>query len=96
MREVSAFEAATIRGAGSTFPAPMYATWADSYQKETCNQVSYQGIGPSGGVKSITAETVEFCASAAPPSDETLTHERRSTFPPVIECWGLAVDFPCF
>ena len=39
----------------STFPAPVYAKWADTYQKETGNKVNYQGIGSSGGVKQIIA-----------------------------------------
>jgi phosphate transport system substrate-binding protein len=34
-----------LTGAGATFPAPVYAKWADTYQKETGNKVNYQGIG---------------------------------------------------
>lgn len=45
-----AFAAASLTGAGATFPAPVYAKWADTYQKETGNKVNYQGIGSSGGV----------------------------------------------
>ena len=33
------------------------------YQKETGNKVNYQGIGSSGGVKQIIANTVDFGAS---------------------------------
>lgn len=39
---VSTFAAASLTGAGATFPAPVYAKWADSYQKETGNKVNYQ------------------------------------------------------
>ncbi len=53
MTAVSAFAAASLTGAGATFPAPVYAKWADSYQKETGNKINYQGIGSSGGVKQI-------------------------------------------
>ena len=52
------FAAASLTGAGATFPAPVYAKWADTYNKETGNKVNYQGIGSSGGVKQITANTV--------------------------------------
>jgi phosphate transport system substrate-binding protein len=55
MSAFSAFAAASLTGAGATFPAPVYAKWADTYQKETGNKVNYQGIGSSGGVKQITA-----------------------------------------
>ena len=54
----SVFAEASLTGAGATFPAPVYAKWADTYQKETGNKVNYQGIGSSGGVKQITANTV--------------------------------------
>ena len=49
----TAFAAASLTGAGATFPAPVYAKWADTYQKETGNKVNYQGIGSSGGVFAV-------------------------------------------
>lgn len=69
---MSSFAATSLTGAGATFPAPVYAKWADSYQKETGNKVNYQGIGSSGGVKQINAKTVDFGASDAPLTDEKL------------------------
>ena len=65
MSAFSVFAAASLTGAGATFPAPVYAKWADTYQKETGSKVNYQGIGSSGGVKQITANTVDFGASDA-------------------------------
>ena len=35
MSAFSALAAASLTGAGATFPAPVYAKWADTYQKET-------------------------------------------------------------
>ena len=49
MSAFSVFAEASLTGAGATFPAPVYAKWADTYQKETGNKVNYQGIGSSGG-----------------------------------------------
>ena len=66
MSAFSVFAEASLTGAGATFPAPVYAKWADTYQKETGNKVNYQGIGSSGGVKQIIANTVDFGASDAP------------------------------
>jgi phosphate transport system substrate-binding protein len=38
-----------ITGAGASFPAPIYAKWADAeYQKATNNRVNYQSIGSGG------------------------------------------------
>ena len=45
MSAFSVFAEASLTGAGATFPAPVYAKWADTYQKETGNKVNYQGIG---------------------------------------------------
>ena len=53
--------AADITGAGATFPAPIYAKWADAYQKATGNRVNYQSIGSGGGIRQIGAKTVEPC-----------------------------------
>ena len=94
LASVSVFAAASLTGAGATFPAPVYAKWADSYQKETGNKVNYQGIGSSGGVKQIIANTVDFGASDAPLSDEKLTADGLFQFPTVIGGVVLAVNIP--
>ncbi|MFV9996988.1 MAG: phosphate ABC transporter substrate-binding protein PstS [Arsenophonus endosymbiont of Dermacentor nuttalli] len=90
----SVFAAISLTGAGATFPAPVYAKWADSYQKETGNQINYQGIGSSGGVKQIIAKTVDFGASDAPLSDEKLNQEGLFQFPTVIGGVVPAVNIP--
>ena len=58
--------AASISGAGATFPFPVYAKWAEAYQKEKGVSLNYQSIGSGGGIKQITAKTVTFGASDAP------------------------------
>lgn len=73
-----------ITGAGASFPAPVYAKWADSYYKETGNRVNYQSIGSSAGVKQILAKTVDFGASDAPLTDENLAKDGLIQFPTVI------------
>ncbi|KLU17285.1 MULTISPECIES: phosphate ABC transporter substrate-binding protein PstS [Xenorhabdus] len=92
MTSLSSFAAASLTGAGATFPAPIYTKWADSYQKETGNKINYQGIGSSGGVKQIIANTVDFGASDAPLSDEKLATDGLFQFPTVIGGIVLAVN----
>ncbi|MEQ1976367.1 phosphate ABC transporter substrate-binding protein PstS [Xenorhabdus sp. SGI240] len=92
MTSLSSFAAASLTGAGATFPAPVYTKWADSYQKETGNKINYQGIGSSGGVKQIIANTVDFGASDAPLSDEKLATDGLFQFPTVIGGIVLAVN----
>ncbi|AWH88840.1 phosphate ABC transporter substrate-binding protein PstS [Limnobaculum parvum] len=89
---LSAFAAENITGAGATFPAPVYAKWADSYQKESGNNINYQGIGSSGGVKQINANTVDFGASDAPLDEEKLAKDDLFQFPTVIGGVVLAVN----
>ncbi|WP_437608818.1 phosphate ABC transporter substrate-binding protein PstS [Erwinia sp. V71] len=90
----SAMAAASLTGAGATFPAPVYAKWADTYQKETGNKINYQGIGSSGGVKQIIAKTVDFGASDAPLADDKLAADGLFQFPTVIGGIVLAINLP--
>lgn len=76
--------AADITGAGASFPAPLYARWADAYQKETGKRVNYQSIGSGGGIKQITAKTVDFGASDMPLKTEVLDKDGLLQFPTVI------------
>lgn len=73
-----------ITGAGATFPAPLYAKWADAYQKATKVKVNYQSIGSSGGLRQIRANTVDFGASDAPLTPEELQKDGLLQFPTVI------------
>ena len=61
-----AAEVKSISGAGATFPYPVYAKWADAYNRETGVRFNYQSIGSGGGIKQIKAKTVDFGASDAP------------------------------
>jgi phosphate transport system substrate-binding protein len=76
--------AAELTGAGASFPAPIYAKWADSYSKATGNKVNYQSIGSGAGIKQITAKTVDFGASDMPLKPEDLAKEGLTQFPTVI------------
>lgn len=76
--------AAEITGAGATFPAPIYAKWADAYQKASGNRLNYQSIGSGGGLKQILAKTVDFGASDMPLKPEELEKNGLMQFPTVI------------
>jgi phosphate transport system substrate-binding protein len=76
--------AAEITGAGATFPAPLYAKWADAYQKATANRMNYQSVGSGAGIKQIKAKTVDFGASDMPLKPEDLEKDGLQQFPTVI------------
>ncbi len=80
----TAAHAQNITGAGATFPAPIYAKWAEAYKAATGAQLNYQAIGSGGGVKQITAKTVDFGASDDPMSGADLQKNNLLQFPAVI------------
>lgn len=75
---------AQITGAGATFPYPIYAKWAEAYQKQTSVGLNYQSIGSSGGIRQINAKTVTFGATDAPVKGEDLDKNGQVQFPAII------------
>ena len=73
-----------VTGAGASFPAPIYAKWADAYHKATGARINYQSIGSGAGVRQIKARTVDFGATDAPLADEELAREGLIQFPMVV------------
>ncbi len=62
-----------VNGAGATFPYPLYAKWFSEYAKvNSAVKFNYQSIGSGGGIKQITARTVDFGASDKALSDAEL------------------------
>ena len=84
-----AFSAGTVMaqdvtGAGATFPAPLYAKWADAYNKATGARINYQSVGSGAGLKQIRGMTVDFGASDMPLKDDELAKDGLVQFPTVI------------
>jgi len=62
-----------INGAGATFPYPLYSKWFSEYAKvDPSVKFNYQSIGSGGGIKQVTAQTVDFGASDKFLSDDEL------------------------
>ncbi len=77
-------QAADISGAGATFPAPVYAKWAEQYKATTGVGLNFQAIGSGGGIKQIQAKTVDFGASDKPLKPADLDASGLFQFPTVI------------
>jgi phosphate transport system substrate-binding protein len=73
-----------IAGAGATFPAPLYAAWAEQWKAASGTAINYQAIGSGGGIKQIKANTVTFGASDKPLAVEELDASGLVQFPTVI------------
>ena len=80
----SLVSAQTITGAGATFPYPIYAKWAEAYNKATGTTLNYQSIGSSGGIRQINQKTVTFGATDAPVKGEDLDKNGQLQFPAII------------
>ncbi len=74
----------SLSGAGATFPEPLYQRYFAEFQKKNPGiQVNYQGIGSGGGIKQMTAGTVDFAASDTAMTDkEAAEVERGVVFVP--------------
>ncbi len=73
-----------VTGAGATFPAPIYAKWADAYNKASGARINYQSVGSGAGIRQIKAKTVDFGASDMPLSDADLAKDGMVQFPTVV------------
>lgn len=61
----------TLNGAGATFPEPLYQRYFNELTKEYQDvQVNYQGIGSGGGIRQLTAGSVDFAGSDTAMTDE--------------------------
>lgn len=69
-----------LRGAGSTFAAPIYTRWFAEYKKETGVSVDYQAVGSGAGINALKNRTVDFGATDAPLTDNDL---KQMPFPVV-------------
>lgn len=81
---MSAMAADTLTGAGGTAIYPLLSKWAETYQKSTGVAVNYQAIGSGGGIKQITAKTVQFANSDMPLTPDDLGKDNLIQFPQVI------------
>ena len=92
-----AMGAETINAAGATFPGPIYQQWFDEYKKAHPDvQINYQAIGSGGGIKQLTAGTVDFGASDVPMTDEQIKDMKVKPlhFPTVLGAVVLSYNVP--
>jgi phosphate transport system substrate-binding protein len=87
-----------LKGAGATFPFPVYAKWFTNYRRENPSlEITYEPIGSEAGVRKLLAGSVDFAASDSPdvihdlaPSEE----EKYQFFPSVVGAVVPVVNLP--
>lgn len=73
----SASFAQKLNAAGATFPYPIYSKWFSEYSAQHPGvQINYQPIGSGGGIRQVTAGTVDFGASDATMTNEQLAQSK--------------------
>lgn len=66
-----------LKGAGATFPYPLYSKWFKDYAAvDPSLSFSYDAIGSGGGIQRIMDQSVDFCAS-----DKFLTDQELESAP---------------
>jgi phosphate transport system substrate-binding protein len=87
-------QAASITGAGASFPRPVYERWGQAAREPLGITLNYQSIGSGGGINQITNRTVDFGASDAPLTAAQLTEGKLLQFPTVMGSVVLIVNIP--
>ncbi len=85
-----------LTGAGATFPYPLYARWFNEYAQLTNVRINYQSIGSGGGIRQVTANTVDFGATDVPMSDQELARVATPILhvPTVLGAVGITYNLP--
>jgi len=81
----------TLRGAGATFPAPIYQKWIESFQAVAPGQatapgigISYEAVGSDEGIQRLRRGEVDFAASDILPDKNIQEQMGIQTFPSVV------------
>ena len=86
--------AAEITGTGATFPAPVYAKWANAAKTAIGITLNYQALGSAAGQNQIINHTVDFGASDAPMAPAKLAANKLLQFPTVMGAVVPIVNLP--
>ncbi|MEC4815788.1 MAG: phosphate ABC transporter substrate-binding protein PstS [Scytonema sp. PMC 1069.18] len=71
-------QAETLKGAGATFPEPLYKRYSQEVKKKHPDLViTYQGTGSGNGVNQFLSETVDFAGSDAAITDTEKAKVKR-------------------
>jgi phosphate transport system substrate-binding protein len=70
-----------LNASGPTFVSPMMSKWADEYDRAKGVEVNYQRIGSGGGIRQMTAKTLDFGCSDGPMNDEQLKKAQETGGP---------------
>jgi phosphate transport system substrate-binding protein len=92
--QMTASAQALINGAGSSFDYPAFTKWFEAYGKTDANvRFNYQSIGSGAGQKQLINQTVDFGASDAPMTDESMATAKGKILHIPIVAGGVAIIY---
>jgi phosphate transport system substrate-binding protein len=87
-----------LKGAGATFPYPVYAKWLTNYRRENPDlEITYDAVGSEAGVRRLLAGDADFGASDSPEAIRQLAPDEDGKyllFPSVIGAVVPIVNLP--
>jgi phosphate transport system substrate-binding protein len=88
--------ALVLRGAGATFPEPVYRHWFAEYERRHPEvHFEYEGVGSGEGARRLADGAVDFAASDPPLSDEQLARQPGVVHVPAfVGCVAVAYQLP--
>jgi phosphate ABC transporter phosphate-binding protein len=70
--------AGRLKGAGATFPAPLYQRWFELFEADFPNvHISYDAVGSAEGIQRLEQQKVDFAASEMPLSDQAMAEAHQ-------------------
>jgi phosphate ABC transporter phosphate-binding protein len=90
----------SLKGAGATFPEPVYAKWFKNYKRENPSvEIAYDSVGSEAGVRKLLAGEVDFGASDSPEAIHELAPAEEGKYlfiPSVVGAVVPIVNLPGF
>jgi phosphate transport system substrate-binding protein len=83
-----------LRGAGASFPAPVYDRWAASYAAQEQVRVGYRQVGSRAGIEAVQQGRVDFGTTDIPLDPEELETSGLVQFPVVVGGLVPVVNLP--
>jgi phosphate transport system substrate-binding protein len=89
---------ASLTGAGSSFAFPLYSKWAAEFKTTHPNvQINYQAIGSGGGIRQVSAGTVDFGGTDGPMNDAQLADAKKTLNTDILHFpTALGADVPIY
>ena len=75
---------AAVQAAGATFPAKVYARWAEQYARDLGVQVRYKPTGSGDGIRQATEHSVDFGGTDSPLPPEELGKRKLVQIPMLV------------